>query len=120
MISVRMKAEIWWGKHENLVSLTKQVIVSQNVKLIREEEHQEYLLNTGCNLLSSENTKNNENTKQVSDPQARKENKKDIAETNREFHWPSGNCAIVVDSMVNGIDEKLKCFTFWVKESIMI
>ena len=63
MISVRIKAEIWWGKHGNLVSLTKQVIVSQHVKLIREEKHQEYLLNTGCKLLSSENTKNNENTK---------------------------------------------------------
>ena len=67
-----------------------QVIVSQHVKLIREEEHQEYLLNTGCKLLSSENTKNNENTKQFSDPQARKENKKDTAETIREFHWSSG------------------------------
>ena len=52
------------------------------------------------------NIKNNENTKQFSDPQARKENIKETAETNKEFHWPSGTCAIVGDSMVNGIDEK--------------
>ena len=30
----------------------------------------------------------------------------EAAETNKEFHWPSGTCAIVGDSMVNGIDEK--------------
>ena len=45
------------------------------LKTIREEKHQEYLLNTGCKSLSSENTHNNKNTKQFSDPQARKENK---------------------------------------------
>ena len=45
------------------------------LKTIREEKHQEYLLNTGCKSLSSENTQNNKNTKQFSDPQARKENK---------------------------------------------
>ena len=136
MISVRIKAAVWWGKHGTLMSLTKQVITSQRVvqvtqdsivesknvntvdteisnmniddqlKMIREEKHQEYLLNTGCKSLSSENTHNNENTKQFSDPRARKENMKETAETNKEFHWPSGTCAIVGDSMVNGIDEK--------------
>ena len=64
------------------------------LKIIREEKHQEYLLNTGCKSLSLESTKNNENTKQFSDPQARKEN--ETAETNKEFHWPSGTCAIVL------------------------
>ena len=103
MISVRIKAAIWWGKHG--MSLTKQVMVShrtvqvtQNtivesknintvdseisnmniddqLKMIRKEKHQEYLLNTGCKSLSLENTHSNENTKQFSDPQARKENK---------------------------------------------
>ena len=52
-----------------------------------------------------ENTKNNENMKQFSDPQARKENIDDTTETNKESHWTSGTCAIVGDSMVNGIDE---------------
>ena len=42
----------------------------------------------------------------VSDPQARKENINEAAETNKEFHGPSVTCAIVGDSMVNGIDEK--------------
>ena len=80
--------------------------IDDQLKMIREEKHQEYLLNTGCKSLSSENTHNNENTKQFSDPRARKENMKETAETNKEFHWPSGTCAIVGDSMVNGIDEK--------------
>ena len=44
--------------------------------------------------------------KQFSDPQARKENINETAETNKQFHWPSSTCAIIGDSMVNGIDEK--------------
>ena len=80
--------------------------INDQLKMIREEKHQEYLLNTGCKSLSSENTHNNENTKQFSDPQARKENIKETAETNKEFHWSSVTCAIVGDSMVNGINEK--------------
>ena len=80
--------------------------IDDQLKMIREEKHQEYLLNTGCKSLSSENTKNNKNTKQFSDQQAKKENINEAEETNKEFHWPSGTCAIVGDSMVNGIDEK--------------
>ena len=80
--------------------------IDDQLKMIREEKHQEYLLNTGCKSLSSENTKNNKNTKQFSDQQAKKENINEAAETNKEFHWPSGTCAIVGDSVVNGIDEK--------------
>ena len=76
------------------------------LKMINEEKHQEYLLNTGCKSPSSENYKINENTKQFSDPQARKENINETAETNKESNWSSGTCAIVNDSMVNGIDEK--------------
>ena len=70
-----------------------------------------------------ENTQNNENTKQFGDPQARKENLNETAETSKEFHWPSGTCVIVGDSMINGIDERnyrnmamLKFFTFRVQE----
>ena len=74
--------------------------------MITEKKHQEYLLNTGCKSRSFENTNNNENTKQFCDPQARKENLNETPEINKEFHWPSGTCAIVSDSMVNDIDEK--------------
>ena len=101
--------------------------IDDQLKMIREEKHQEYLLNTGCKSPYSENTKNNKNTKQFSDPQTRKENVNEVAEINKEFHWPSGSCAIVGDSMVNGIDEKncrnmamLKCFTFRVQELMIL
>ena len=93
--------------------------INDQLKMIREEKHQEYLLNTGSKLLSLENTKNNENTKQLSDPQAGKENLNKTVETKKEFHWPLGTCAIVSDSKINGIDKKnyrkmamLKFFTF--------
>ena len=80
--------------------------IDDQLKMIREEKHQEYLLNTGSKSPPLENTKNNENTKQFSGPQARKENLNETPETNKEFHWPSGTCALVGDSMINGIDEK--------------
>ena len=57
--------------------------IDDQLKMIREGKHQEYLLNTGCKSPSSENTKNNKNTKQFSDPQARKENINKAAETNK-------------------------------------
>ena len=60
--------------------------IDDQLKMIREEKHQEYLLNTGCKSLSSENTHNNKNTKQFSYPQARKENIKETVEINKEFH----------------------------------
>ena len=40
--------------------------ISDQLNMIREEKHQEYLLNTGCKSSSSENTKNNKNTKRFS------------------------------------------------------
>ena len=80
--------------------------IDDQLKILGEKRHQEYLLNTGCKLSSLKNTKNNKNTKQFSDPQARKENIKETAETNEESHWPSGTCVVVDDSMVNGVDEK--------------
>ena len=80
--------------------------IDDQLKMIREEKHQEYLLSTNCKSSSLENTNNNKNTKQFCDPQARKENLNETAEINKEFHWLSGTCAIVRDSMVNGIDEK--------------
>ena len=71
-----------------------------------EEKHQSYLLNTGSKLPPLQNTKNIKNTKQFSDPQAGKKNLNETAETSKEFHQPSGTCAIVGDSMINGIHEK--------------
>ena len=80
--------------------------IDDQLKMIREKKHEEYLLDTGCKSLASENTKNYKNTKQFSDPKARKENINEAAEINKEFHWQSGTCAIFGDSMVNGINEK--------------
>ena len=82
------------------------ISIYDQLKMIKEEKHQENLLNTGCKSLPLENTKDKENTIQFSDPQARKEKINETAETNKEFHWPSGTCGIVGHSMVNGIDEK--------------
>ena len=80
--------------------------IDDQLKKIRKGKHQEYLLNTGCKSPSSENTKNNKNTKQFSDQEAKKENINKAEETNKAFYWPSGTCTIVGDSMVNGINEK--------------
>ena len=51
---------------------TSSMSIDDQLKIIREEKHREYLLNTGSKLPSSENTKNNKNTEHFSDPQARK------------------------------------------------
>ena len=72
--------------------------IDDQLKMIREEKHQEYLQNTGWNSPSSEKPKITK-TRQFNDLQARKENINETAETNEEFHWPSGTCAIVGDSM---------------------
>ena len=56
--------------------------IDDQLKMTREEKHQEYLLNTGSKSPPLENINNNENTKQFSDPQARKENLNETAETN--------------------------------------
>ena len=56
--------------------------IDDQLKMTREEKHQEYLLNTGSKSPSLENVNNNENTKQFRDPQARKENLNETAETN--------------------------------------
>ena len=58
--------------------------IDDQLKMIGEENHQEYLLNTGCKSLSLENTKNNEKTKQFSDLQARKENVNETASKNQQ------------------------------------
>ena len=80
--------------------------IDDQLKMIGEEKHQEYLLNTGCKIPSLENAKNKENAKQFSEPQARKENIHKTAETHKESNWPLGTFPIVGDSMVNGILKK--------------
>ena len=57
--------------------------IDDQLKMIREEKHQEYLLSTGCKSPSLENTSNNENTKQFCDPQARKENLNETAKSTK-------------------------------------
>ena len=42
--------------------------IDDQLEMITEEKHQEYLLNTGCKSPSLENTRNNENAQQFSDP----------------------------------------------------
>ena len=56
--------------------------IDDQLKMTRKEKHQEYILNTGSKSPSLENVNNNENTKQFRDPQARKENLNETAETN--------------------------------------
>ena len=46
--------------------------IDDHLKMIIEEKHQNYLLNTGSKLPPLQNTKNIKNTKQFSDPQAGK------------------------------------------------
>ena len=37
MISVKIKAAVWWGKYGTLMSLTKQVITSQRVVQVTQD-----------------------------------------------------------------------------------
>ena len=59
--------------------------IDDQLKMIREEK-QYYVLNTGSKLQSLDNIKNNENMKQLSVPQARRENLNKTAETKKEFN----------------------------------
>ena len=109
----------------NIISheLLKRKIDDQ-LKTIREENHKEYLHNVGCKSPLLENNKNNENPKQCHNLQDRNVYKKQPKETNNTSLWASGTCAIVGDSMGNGIGEKrlskkhetLKFFTFQEQE----
>ena len=111
--------------------------IDDQLKMIREEKYQEYLLNTGCKSPTITKTRNSsviykpEKKTQPFNGQCshhietiqlicranqltsfymmgtlavKKLN--ETAEINKEFHWPSVACAIVGDSMVNGIDQK--------------
>ena len=88
--------------------------IDKQLKAIREEKHKEYLQNTlrkspsRENIVFETNEKNDrdETNEQPNDTHDKNEveNKKD--ERDNQYCWPSGTCAIVGDSMVNGIDEK--------------
>ena len=85
--------------------------IDKQLKAIREEKHKEYLQNTSRksppreNIVIEANEKNDrdETNEQPNDKNEVK-NKQD--ERGNQYCWPSGTCAIVGDSMVNGIDEK--------------
>ena len=66
--------------------------IDDQSKMIREEKHQEYLQNTGFKSPSLENTKNNENTRHFSDPQASKENKQNSRNQQRISLAPGYLC----------------------------
>ena len=80
--------------------------IDNQLETIKEEKHKEYFLNAGRKSPFLENNKNNENSKQCNNLQGRTEDENQPKETNNKSLWPSGNCVIVGDSMVNGIDEK--------------
>ena len=80
--------------------------IDDQLKTIRKENHKEYLHNVDCKSPLMENNKNNKNPKQCDNLQDRNVDKKQPKETNNNSLWPSGTCAIVGDSVVNGIDEK--------------
>ena len=80
--------------------------IDDQLETIKEEKHKEYFFNAGCKSPFLDNNKNNQNSKQCNNLQGRNEDENQPKETNNKSLWPSGNCVIVGDSMVNDIDEK--------------
>ena len=86
--------------------------IDEQLKAIREEKHKEYLQNTSRKSPSQENIvieineKNDRDNEQPNDTYDNNDVKSEQDERDNQFRWPSGKCAIVGDSMVNGIDEK--------------
>ena len=86
--------------------------IDEQVKAIREEKHKKYLQNTSRKSSSQENMfietneKNDRDNEQPNDTHDNNEIKSEQNERDNQSRWPSGTCAIVGDSMVNGIDEK--------------
>ena len=80
--------------------------IDDHLKTIRKEKHKGYLHHAGCKSPLLENNRNNENQKQCDNLQDINVDKKQPNETKNNSLWPSGNCVIVGDSIVNGIDEK--------------
>ena len=86
--------------------------IDEQLKAIREETHKEYLKNTSRKSPSQENIvietheKNDRDNEQPNDTHDSNEVKSEQEERDNQFCWPSGTCAMVGDSMVNGIDER--------------
>ena len=84
--------------------------IGKQLKAIRESKHKEYLQNTCRKSLSQENivetNEKNDRDKtngQPNDTRKKIELKNEQDERDNESCWPSGTCAMVGDSMVNGI-----------------
>ena len=87
--------------------------IGKQLKAIRESKHKEYLQNTCHKSLSQENiVETNEKSDrdktngQPNDTRKKIELKNEQDERDNESCWPSGTCAMVGDSMVNGIHAK--------------
>ena len=87
--------------------------IGKQLKAIRESKHKEYLQNTCHKSLSQENivetNEKNDRDKtngQPNDTRKKIELKNEQDERDNESCWPSGTCAMVGDSMVNGIHAK--------------
>ena len=87
--------------------------IDEQLKAIREEKHKQYLLNNSRKSPSQENIvieTNEKNDRDKTNEQPNDTHNKitnnDINESDNQSYWPLGTCAIVGDSMVNGIDKK--------------
>ena len=90
--------------------------IDEQLKAIREEKHKQYLLNNSRespsqeNIVIETNEKNDRDktNEQPNDTHDTNEVKNKQDERDNQYCWPSGTCAIVGDSMVNGIHAKNK------------
>ena len=86
--------------------------IEEQLKAVREEKHKEYLQNTSRkspsqeNIVIETNDKNDRDNEQPNDTHDNNEVNSKQDERDNQFRWPSGTCAIVADSPVNGIVEK--------------
>ena len=87
--------------------------IGEQLKAIREEKHKQYIQGTSRKSPSQENIvieTNEKNDRDKTNEQPNDTHNKitnsDINDRDNQCCWPSGTCAIVGDSMINGIDEK--------------
>ena len=88
--------------------------INEQLKAIKEEKRKEYLKDTSRksppqeNIAIETNEKNDRDktNEQHNNTHDKNEVKNKQDERDNQFCWPSGTCAIVGDSMVNGMDEK--------------
>ena len=109
---IRVFTHILNNSNTNLINNVNRNIDEQ-VKAIREEKHRQYLQNNSRESPSQENIvleTNKKNGRDKTNEQPNDTHNKitnsDINDRDNQCCWPSGICAIVGDSMINGIDEK--------------